>query len=246
MVKKALNNPLVVGVLVLLALAFVLRDALHFSSLFGGSRPARRQAPPLVLTPPKSAAAPARAAAPSKGKPAAGNRAHPRLEHTDWARVAAAPLTGRDPFAPAPHGMRPVPRSAATDDAAEMAIPDLRLQAIVSTQGRYYASINGRVLTVGERMQGWKLVAVGEHRVQMRGPGGLLTLDIDGGARLGGRPIRHVAAAAAAPAGLAKKGAVAAHQRIPQDVGELHMDQDLLRRPVRQGVIPAAAQGVGE
>ncbi len=234
MVKKALNNPLVVGVLVLLALAFVLRDVLHFSDMLGGGSE-RETSQARGAAPQQAGMTPAPVAAPAAAAHTVKSTVRAALAHTDWQRVSMVAMPNRDPFAPlsvSSPALSAVGR--ATDTPDEVVIPDLVLQAIVSAQGTHYASISGHVMRIGDMVEGWKLVAVGIHRVQMRGPGGLLTLDIDGGARLGGKALARRVSGSRDSSG----GRIPAASGVPQSegMGEMKMYRELLDRLIRDGV----------
>ena len=236
MIKKALNNPLVVGVLVLCALAFVLRDFIHFSS----SKPPQARtvvAPPVVAPQPaapvKTAPPPKRAAAPARQQ----------LTHSDWKRVAMIPLARRDPFrSVAPRVVAAsAPRHSDGDGAAPddgLIAPGLRLRAIVAGSDLHYAAINGKLMQIGDVIDGWKLVAIGVNRVQMRGKEGLLTLDIDGGARMGGRVLATAERKQPAATPPQRGAASAAGSSIPNSVGDLNMYQGLFDSLIKSGVIP--------
>ncbi|MDQ6964926.1 MAG: hypothetical protein Q9M13_08415 [Mariprofundales bacterium] len=245
--KRALNNPLVVGVLVLLAVAFVLRDFIHLSSMVTTTpdHVAGSSSPPAgtpVATLPQ-------VAQPAGTPPAVTAQAQRRLQHCDWERLAAVPLTSRDPFAAqqSPPHLSSNRRGAADDEegGALLSFPDFRLRAIVSAAEVSYASIDGELLEVGDSIEGWRLVAIGVNRVQLRGEPGLLTLDIDGGAKMGGVVLSSgVVKRAGHPPGTAVGGAESGRDRAALPVGavvdsadELNIYRSLFDSLVKSGVI---------
>jgi len=230
--KKALNNPLVVGVLVVLALAFVLRDFIHLSSMFAPenkpsvAQPALPQ--PLLVMPAKVMKPKVQSAAPSQ------------LTRSDWSRVSAIPLTNRDPFSPQAIALRPPPFEAGGDGAtAEVNFPPMDLRAIVSAADVHYASINGKLWGGGASLDGWKLVAIGVDRVQLRGEQGLLTLDIDGGARMGGKALKMTKKTTATkPKTANTPSAASAMPGGINSVGDLNMYQGLFDSLIKSGIVP--------
>ena len=181
--KKAFNNPVVVGVLVLCAIAFVFRDVIHFSSVLKTRPSANAQAvsPPTVKTP-----APHTVRRKTTDTRAVNSSAAP-LKHTDWKRLAQILLPERDPFSPAS-----MSRQGETDTALNPAQEEasaMKLNAIVTAEHVHYATINGHLLTTGERINGWTLTAIGVNRVQLRGKAGLLTLDINGDMHMGEKAL---------------------------------------------------------
>jgi len=235
--KKWLNNPLVVGILVLLALAFVLRDFIHLAPIFS-SKPA---ATPITMPVPLSVS-PSSLLKPAPLKTTAKKSAQTTLTHTNWERLAKIPLSSRDPFAPPPlHAPLSHSSRAVAVAAEEVAIPVMILRAIVSAADIHYASINGKLLNIGASIDGWKLVAIGVNRVQLRGNSGLLTLDIDGGARMGGKPLtmatRHPVLKAKGKLPSSSPHSTAATS-IPTRVEDLNMYQGLYDSLIKRGVIP--------
>jgi len=232
--KKALNNPLVVGVLVVLALAFVLRDFIHLSSMFAPENEPSVAQPslpqPLLVMPAKAMKPKIQSAAPSQ------------LIHSDWSKVSAIPLTNRDPFSPQAIALRPPPFEAGDEGdgaAAEVNFPPMDLRAIVSAADVHYASINGKLLEVGASLDGWKLVAIGVDRVQLRGEQGLLTLDIDGGARMGGRALKMTKKTAVTkPKSANTPTAASAMPSGINSAGDLNMYQGLFDSLIKSGIVP--------
>ncbi|MDX8412980.1 MAG: hypothetical protein R8J85_02735 [Mariprofundales bacterium] len=233
--KKALNNPLVVGVLVLLALAFVLRDFIHLAPGLSSndSAPAVAVLPtalplPVVtkLAQPVVQAAPAASAA---------------LKHTDWKAVATTALLDRDPFSAqvvTPSSHLPTAMNDA-EDVDGVTAPAMDLRAIVSAADTHYASINGQMLEIGDAIDGWKLVAIGVNRVQLRGKQGLLTLDIDGGARMGGRALKMTKKATVTqPKAVAVPSASTSATTLPNSVEDLNMYQGLFDSLIKSGIVP--------
>jgi len=189
-VKKAFNNPIVIGVLVLLAIAFVFRDFIHFSSTSGTKHPSLTTQ---TVSQPPSKTPTDTALAQAKTKPSL-KHAVSTLKHTDWDRLAKIPLSEKDPFSPESMSL---PRQAEADMNASLnpdqgGMPAMKLSAIVTSENIHYATINGRLLTTGEVIDGWKLVAIGVNRVQLRGNEGLLTLDINGDMRMGGKVLQPI------------------------------------------------------
>ncbi len=184
-VKKTFNNPVVVGILVLLAVAFVFRDFIHFSA-----SPAKT----------KHASSTSRVASqlPLKAEPTASlpqtknnQSSIAKLKQTDWNRMARMPLSKIDPFSP--EAMLFTRQTGANSKnittTNRAAAPEMKLRAIVSAKNIHYATINDQVLQMGDMINGWKLVAISTNQVQLQGSIGLLTLNIHGGMHMGGERL---------------------------------------------------------
>ncbi len=256
MLKKWLNNPVVVGILVLLALAFVLRDFLNFSAIFGGheSRSPTKVAAPMPPPPLMSDQSPrprstATVASVNRSSATDVKHAVSAQSHSDWVAVGAEPLAGRDPFAPAVVAVTGVKKSAVVADQApvdEVAMPDLTLHAIVSAQESHYASINDQLVGLGDTVKEWKVAAIGINRVQLRSARGLLTLHIDGTARLGGKPLKRQSIKqqvkqpklAVQGEGTSKATAAPGSVRLPASASDLNIYQGLYDSLIQSGVVP--------
>ncbi|MDQ6951713.1 MAG: hypothetical protein Q9M26_08620 [Mariprofundales bacterium] len=185
MVKKALNNPIVVGVLALLAIAFVFRDFIHLSGTTTHSVPV--PLPPVVAQPGvvKSSRLVGKSVAVAQPVVAA------KRGVTEWSLVASTPLTARDPFIKFDRALEKgaaivasVPHRSIAEPASQMT-----LSAIVSQPAGRYASIDGNLVHVGDHVGKWRVVAMRDDRVQLRSERGLLTLGMDGSVKFGGKAL---------------------------------------------------------
>ncbi|MDX8409576.1 MAG: hypothetical protein R8J84_05980 [Mariprofundales bacterium] len=252
MIKKWLNNPVVVGILVLLAAAFVFRDMINLD--FGGDEAA---APTTALVKPASVVAPVAIVskpvvlAAKKGRKSQGVASKPGA--TNWAAVAALPLAARDPFEKVSRQFKssqakPVVVIAKAAKALPTvdpeAPPSILLTAVVSGADGRYASLNGEMKQVGEYVGGWKVTAMSNDRVQLRGKLGLLTLGMDGSSRLGGKLLpKRVVEKPAAPLQSQPSedepshatGGVSSAIRSPAD---LNMYQKLYDALIAGGAVP--------
>lgn len=227
--KKAFNNPVVVGVLVLLAAAFVFRDFIHFSSTTQTKNAfpvARVQSP--LKTPATVSFMPSN---PKKSSSL-------ELKRTDWNRIAKMSLSERDPFSPEAMVLPQQAETSVNDSPDRVGMPEMTLNAIVATENIHYVTINGQVLKKGEMIDSWKLVAIGVNRVQLRGSSGLLTLDIDGGMRMGGKALKPAKRKPLARQGTKAVTAPIEKTSIPDSMEDLNMYQGLFDSLKKSGIVP--------
>ena len=88
----------------------------------------------------------------------------------------------RNPFV-APKVVEPpvvvvTPRQSAEPEPEPEPEPQFGLRAVLSAGGNSLANIDGTILGVGEVIEGYRLVAIREHEVVLKGRGRRLVLDI--------------------------------------------------------------------
>jgi len=235
-VKKVFNNPIVVSVLVLFAVAFIFRDFIHFSSM-PETKPSSPTAQTVSLSPSKTPMDTALVQMKTKKQPSLKHSAS-ALKHTNWNHLAKIPLSERDPFSLESMSL---PQQAETDtslnlDQGEM--PGMKLSAIVVAENIHYATINGHLLKAGEFIDGWKLVTIGVNRVQLRGNEGLLTLDINGDRRMGGHALKAINRKTLRGESTQTVRVPAKKKSIPDHVEDLSIYQSLFDSLKKKGIVP--------
>lgn len=157
------------GILVA-SLLFLIYDTVQRSSQ--NKQPGTAQAPvtQTVATPP----APRQARAPAPSSPRRLASTTNPLE--GWGRNPFLPPASEDEVEPAVGTMAEKPGTAQPEKT--FAIPELRVSAITWTSGQARALINGRILGVGDVIEGMLIMEIEEAAVTLRGGGRTLTLEV--------------------------------------------------------------------
>lgn len=102
------------------------------------------------------------------------------LMQSAFAEEADVPLQ-RNPFVAPKASEQPLaafaaPRAPAASEPEPE--PEFELRAVLSAGGSSLANIDGDIVGVGQKIDGYRLVAISEHRVVLQGRGRRIVLDV--------------------------------------------------------------------
>ena len=148
--KKALQNPYLVGILAILALVYVVRTVVK--------KPGSAY----------SAAAAAQESTAAEAKQKA--RGKSRTSRIDSALAEWSGIPERNPFRSRPEETEDA-EAAGGRATLPPVLPNLQLSAIWLDKGRKLAVINGRVVEVGERISDYEVTEILPHQIVLSGNG---------------------------------------------------------------------------
>ena len=181
--RKALNDPKVVGILCVLAVIAVYFNVMGPS--LGQPDPAGAPPSPSASAAGPAVAPPPQAAVPA-GSPPPESGAGQKPAKADISEMGWPERMGRDPFAPPPG--TPARMTRRQGMVAQLTSIPLQLDAVAADVGGRLAVINQRIVEEGEQIAGYRVVRIHPDEVTVEGPRGRERLEFVEGKKEGPEP----------------------------------------------------------